>query len=227
MKNSIHLISHPLCPYVQRSVIVLTEKSIQFSRTDIDLGNKPDWFKKLSPLGRVPLLQIDNQHTLFESAVICEYLDETTPGSLHPANALEKAHHRSWIEFGSALLSNIAQLYNAQDSITLAKHRDLIPAKLMQLEPILTKNPFFAGQQFHLIDAVYGPIFRYFDVFEHVADLSVITDNMPNIQRWSEALSKRPSVKQAVADNYTELLTCFLVQRRSELSKHIDAAIDN
>ena len=55
---NLQLISHELCPYVQRSVIVLTEKSIPFIRTDIDLTNKPEWFTDLSPLGKVPVLLV-------------------------------------------------------------------------------------------------------------------------------------------------------------------------
>jgi glutathione S-transferase len=50
------LISHKLCPYVQRAVIALTEKGVPFERIDIDLANKPDWFLKISPLGKVPVL---------------------------------------------------------------------------------------------------------------------------------------------------------------------------
>jgi glutathione S-transferase len=45
------LISHTLCPYVQRAAIVLAEKGVAFERRDVDLANKPDWFKAVSPLG--------------------------------------------------------------------------------------------------------------------------------------------------------------------------------
>ena len=95
-----HLISHALCPYVQRSVITLEEKDIRYTRTDIDLANKPVWFKQKSPMSKVPLLLVDDDYVLFESAVICEYLDEVTIDSIHPTNSLEKAQHRAWIEFG-------------------------------------------------------------------------------------------------------------------------------
>ncbi len=52
------LISHKLCPYVQRAVIALNEKGAAFERVDIDLANKPDWFLKISPLGKVPVLTV-------------------------------------------------------------------------------------------------------------------------------------------------------------------------
>ena len=103
------LISHHLCPYVQRSVIVLTEKNIHHERRYIDLSDKPEWFIELSPTGKVPALRVNHQATLFESAVICEYLNEITPGSLHSSDPLLKAQHRAWIEYGSQLLNDIGR----------------------------------------------------------------------------------------------------------------------
>src|SRR6266576_319478 len=98
MAERLRLISHKLCPYVQRAVIALTEKSVAFERIDIDLANKPDWFVAISPLGKTPVLQVGNT-AIFESAVILEYLEETQSKPLHPADALVRAEHRAWIEF--------------------------------------------------------------------------------------------------------------------------------
>ena len=90
MSQKLVLISHALCPYVQRAVIALLEKNIAFERVDIDLGNKPDWFLKVSPLGKTPVLLVDGQ-PIFESAVICEYLEDTLSPRLHPAE-IGRAH---------------------------------------------------------------------------------------------------------------------------------------
>jgi glutathione S-transferase len=73
MAAHLKLISHQLCPYVQRAVIALTEKGTAFERIDIDLANKPDWFLAISPLGKTPVLQV-SETPIFESAVILEYL---------------------------------------------------------------------------------------------------------------------------------------------------------
>ena len=103
------LVSHPLCPYVQRAAIVLAEKGVAFERRDVDPAQKSDWFRAISPLGKTPVLLIDGT-AVFEPAVICEYLDETLAPQLHPADALERARHRSWMAFGSAVLNGIAAL---------------------------------------------------------------------------------------------------------------------
>ena len=220
MSNSeLHLISHTLCPYVQRSVIVLTEKGIPFKRTDIDLADKPKWFKQISPMGKVPLLSVKDK-ALFESAVICEYLDETTPGSLHPTEPLEKARHRSWIEFGSGILNSIGALYNAKTAEEFESKRIEIKNKFQQLEGEIKTGRYFDGEKFHLIDAVFGPIFRYFDVFENFVDLSIF-DKLSKVNTWRESLQKRKSVESAVSDEYSELLTKFLIERNSYLSSQI------
>ncbi len=109
---ALKLISHKLCPYVQRAAIALHEKGVRFERIDIDLANKPDWFLKISPLGKVPVLVVTRDDgkevALFESNVICEYIEETQAGAkLHPQDALVRAEHRAWMEFGSAILGDL------------------------------------------------------------------------------------------------------------------------
>lgn len=63
------LVSHYLCPYVQRAAIALGEKGVPFDRNYVDLANKPDWFKAISPLGKTPVLLV-GERPVFESAVI-------------------------------------------------------------------------------------------------------------------------------------------------------------
>ena len=78
------LISHPLCPFVQRSAIVLLEKNVPFERLNVDLSAKPDWFLALSPTGKVPMLKVRQSKgedaIIFESMAICEYINETLDG---------------------------------------------------------------------------------------------------------------------------------------------------
>lgn len=220
MSPKLHLISHVLCPYVQRAVITLLEKDIPHERTYIDLADKPDWFRNISPLGKVPLLIVDDRETLFESAVICEYLDEVTPGSLHPADHLEKAKHRASIEFGSSILNIIAGFYNAADRTTFEQKRQDLIEKFTWLENNLSDRPYFAGDRFSLVDAVYGPIFRYFDVFEAIADFDFFATT-PNIHNWRSVLLSHPSVQNAVVDDYPQRLHNFLKARNSYLSSLI------
>ena len=211
------LVSHALCPYVQRAAIVLMEKGVAFERRDVDLKNKPDWFLALSPLGKTPVLQVAGD-ALFESSVICEYLDETLEPRLHPASALERARHRSWMEFGSAVLDGIGAFYNAPDADALsARARDL-RARFERIEAVLANGPYFAGARFSIVDAVFGPVFRYFDVFDEISDFGFFRD-LPRVEAWRRQLAARASIRHAVSPEYPALLARFIRDRGTELSR--------
>lgn len=212
------LISHKLCPYVQRAVIALTEKDVPFERVDIDLSSKPEWFLKISPLGKTPVLLVDKT-AIFESAVILEYLEESQPNPLHPNDALQRAEHRGWIEFGSAVLSDIAGFYGAKDKATFdARVTALTTGKFARLEARLVAGPWFDGKSFSLVDAVFGPVFRYFDAFDGVGDFGILA-NKPKVAAWRNALAARPSVAGAVSAEYPALLRDFIDRRNSHLSE--------
>ena len=217
----LELISHHLCPYVQRAVITLLEKEIPHDRTYIDLADKPDWFRAVSPLGKVPLLRVDAE-VLFESAVICEYLDEITPGSLHPADPLQKAKHRSWIEFGSSILNSIAGFYNAPNQEGFEAKRGELISKFLWLEPDLSDRGYFSGESFSLVDAVYGPIFRYFDVIDAIDEFGIFADT-PKVDHWRRLLQSHASIQHAVTEDYEQRLLIFLKQRNSYLSKLMES----
>jgi len=220
---ALKLISHKLCPYVQRAVIALREKGVPFERIDIDLANKPDWFLKISPLGKVPVLVVrrddGSEVALFESNVICEYIEETQSGEkLHPQDALERAEHRAWMEFGSAILGDLWGLETTTDAATFESKRQAVAAKFARVEAALGTGPFFAGAQFSLVDAVFAPIFRYFDVFDQLTDLAVFADT-PKVRAWRAALAERPSVRNAVSSDYPDLLRAFLVRFNAHMLK--------
>ncbi len=219
MTPPLTLVSHALCPYVQRAAIVLDEKHVPFTRRDVDLANKSDWFRAVSPLGKTPVLLVGDM-PIFESAVICEYLDDTLEPRLHPADALQRARHRAWMEFGSAVLNDIAAFYNAPDETALQARRDALVQRFAWLETALGDGPWFAGDRFGIVDAVFGPVFRYFDTFERIDDFGFF-DAAPRVRAWRRALAQRPSVRDAAAPDYASNLLAFLHARGSALSARI------
>jgi glutathione S-transferase len=220
----LRLISHKLCPYAQRAAIALAEKGVPFERVDIDLSNKPAWFLEISPLGKVPVLLVDG-HPIFESAVILEYLEDTLEPRLHPDDTLERARHRSWIEFGSAQLNLVAGLYNAPDRAGFQEKAAALSLGFARLEGVLGDGPYFAGEDFSLVDAVYGPVFRYFDTFDAIGDFGIFT-GLGKVNRWRSALAEQPSVRDAVGEDYPERLRAFLVGRGSYVSTLLGAEVE-
>ena len=195
--SALTLVSHDLCPYVQRAAIALFEKGVAFDRVVIDLSAKPDWFLTISPLGKVPLLRVAQtgrgEAVLFESNVICEFLEETQPGpKLHPEDPLERAQHRAWMEFGSAILSDLYGLETTQDPAMFEAKRSAIAGKFARVEKALGHGPWFAGAAFSVVDAAFAPIFRYFDLFDRLADLE-LWNHVPRVRRWRSARPRPPS----------------------------------
>lgn len=225
MTHELELVSHPLCPYVQRAVIALTEKGVPFRRSDIDLADKPAWFRAISPLGKVPLLRVagagGEDAVIFESAVICEYLEDTQPRPLHPADPVERARHRAWIEFASSVLDAIAGFYAAPDADAFEAKRARLFERFQWLERNLGDGPWFAGARFALVDAAFGPVFRYFDTFERIGDFGFF-DSTPKVRAYRAALAGRPSVRGAVVPDYPERLAAFLARRGSHLARLVE-----
>jgi glutathione S-transferase len=220
--SELTLVSHVLCPYVQRAAIVLAEKGVPFSRRWVDLERKPDWFLAISPLGKTPVL-LAGGAALFESAVICEYLDETIAPRLHPEDAWQRARQRGWMEFGSSVLNTIWSFYSAPDAGALETQRGALRRQFQQVEAALhEQGPWFAGRQFGLVDAVFAPVFRYFEVFEALGEPELFA-GLPRVRAWRAALATRPSVRNAVLEDYASRLTEFLHSRRSALSARLSA----
>jgi glutathione S-transferase len=216
MPRRLTLISHHLCPYVQRAAIALAEKGVDYDRRYVDLADKPDWFKALSPLGKTPVLQV-GATAIFESAVILEYLEDTQPNPLHPEDPLRRAEHRSLIELGSAILNDIWGLYSAADAAAFAARQKLPAERFAWLERRLVAAPWFDGAEFSLVDAVFAPVFRYFDAFDRIGRHGIL-ENLPKLARWRASLATRPSVIAAVTEDYQDRLWRFLLARNSHLS---------
>jgi glutathione S-transferase len=199
----LHLISFKTCPFVQRAVITLKHKHIDYDISYIDLADPPEWFVKLSPLKKVPVLKVDDE-VLFESAVINEYLDDITGGELQPGDALERAKNRAWVEFASNMLGNLYMMKMSKDEERYNKYRQNLVDQLHRVEKHLGDGPWFNGDLFTLADTAYAPLFRQNSVAQN--RLSVIDPgNMPKVAAWAERLLALPEVRESVVDDFEDL----------------------
>jgi glutathione S-transferase len=200
----LELVSFKTCPFVQRAAIVLLEKAVPFEITYIDQAKKPDWFLKISPLGKVPLLKVDGT-ILFESAVIAEYLDEAYPPPLHPADALRRAHNRAWIEFSSTLLSSQFQMLMSPDRAAFDAAAANFGELLNRLEAELGAGPFFNGTALALVDCAFAPLFMRMAIMEPHLKLGAFAQR-PGIQAWSKLLLARAAVQRSVVPDFADVL---------------------
>lgn len=210
------LISFKLCPFVQRAVITLLHKKIDFTIEYINLQKKPDWFLEISPLGKVPLLRVKD-HVLFESAVINEYLDETHGDPMLPKDPLEKAEHRAWIEFSSSLFNAQHQLTQARREETYLKIEEDLTKKLAPLERKIGKDGFFEGKSFSLVDSAFAPFLMRSKIVADNIGIDPVSD-YKKISKWRDNLLSLPEVQKSVVEDFEDLYMEGIYERAGYLA---------
>ena len=209
------LISFKVCPFVQRSVILLKEKEVDYDIEFIDVYDPPEWFKKLSPTGKVPVMEVEGT-VLFESAVISEYIDEVYPPSLHPLNPLDKAKNRAWIEFTSPLYMGTFNLMMAKTQEEVDAAIEDMDNKLATLEVEKKNQPWFNGEDFSLVDIAMAPYFVRAQFYKKHFNLDLLKD-FPRMQQWSEALLARQTVADSVVEGFDKMLLVRMQSNESFL----------
>ncbi len=209
------LISFKICPFVQRSVILLKEKGIDYDIKFINPYEPPEWFKKISPTGKVPVLLVDDQ-PLFESAVINEYLDEVYPPSLHPADPFKKAQNRAWMEYTSPMNMSFFNMIMTKDKEEGSKVKEAFLQQLAGLDKVATHAPWFNGDDFSMVDISAAPVFTRLEFLKKNFDLDLL-DGFANLQRWSTALLARKSIADSMIEDFDELMLMRLKDSGSYL----------
>lgn len=198
-------------------MIALRAKSVEFETTYINLREKPDWFLKLSPHGKVPVLLVDDQ-PLFESNAIAEYLDETVEPRLHPADPIERARHRAWTDFTPDFSSGLSGVYYAKTKAASDAAHDMARNRLDRIEFALANDasdgPFFGGDRLCLVDAAYAPFFQRFMMADRLLQTGLL-DGYPKAKAWADALLATDIVKGSVADVFPAEFDANLTRRET------------
>ena len=218
MSQKYHLISSYTCPWVQRSVITMRAKGVDFDVTYINLRDKPDWFLEISPHGKVPVLKVDDV-PLFESNSIAEYLDEMFEPRLHPADPVKRARNRAWTDFLPTFVAGpgLNNVTYCPSEEALPEALDTARQRLSRLEDAIAKErgndgPYFNGNSLCLVDAAYGPFLQRYSISEKVLRTGLLK-NFPLVSAWSDALLANDTVTSAVPPNFPEEFEASLKRR--------------
>ena len=210
------LISFKVCPFVQRSVILLKEKSVDYDIEYIDVYNPPEWFLEISPTGKVPVMQVEGT-VLFESAVINEYIDEVYPPQIHPVDPLEKAKNRAWMEYTSPLYMGTFNIIMSKKKEDMEKALEEFSTNLAGLEKAKENKPWFNGEDFSMMDISAAPIFTRTKFIKDHCKLDLLKD-FSALQQWSDELLARQTVKDSIVDGFDELLLTRMKANESYLT---------
>lgn len=198
--SDLELFSMPLCPFAHRVRLVLAEKALTYRLTEIDLGNKPQAFLKVSPYGKVPALRHGESH-ICESAIINEYLDETFPEPpLLPRDPAARARARFWIDFANARLFAVTAslLYGPHrqnPAPALAQIADAL--RFVEIEALakrLAGGPYWLGPALSLVDLTFYPWFEQLAALEQLRGIHAPA-GLDRLTQWREAVAQRSAVR--------------------------------
>ena len=182
-------------------------KDVEFEVTFINLRDKPDWFLKISPHGKVPVLKVD-EAILFESNAIAEFLDETVPPRLHPEDPVERARNRAWTDFVPTFSSALNGIYYTKTCEEMEEGLAKAPKAVERLEEALSRQrridgPYFNGPELSLVDAAYAPFLQRFLIADRYLKTGLL-DGFPLVRAWADALMSNETVTGAVAPEFLD-----------------------
>ena len=201
--DPIKIYSSARCPYAQRTRMLMIEKEIPFELTEVDLRSKPDWFLAVSPYGKVPVI-VDDGQTIYESAIINEYLDEKYKNvPMMPKEPVERAKARIWMDYCTnkyPILSRKLLLDNGNEELQIENKKKMKESLLYIEKECFEKNangPFWLGNNISLVDLHYAPFFERFGAFKELFGVEW-PEECVKIADWWSAIQKRDSFKMTV-----------------------------
>jgi len=197
--SQVEIIGAVGCPYVQRVVLHLLETQTPFSYKNVDLQQKPEWFLKKSPLGKVPVAVWPDGQYIFESLVIVDYIDSLLPAEkqLAPADPFVRATNKAWVEYIGSIFSDSYGAIAKGSKAELEAALEPISKKFAALEEHV-KGPFFNGEKISLIDIASAPLFQRVAVFDSLLGLDAgDKSKYPKVKAWFEKLINLPALNQA------------------------------
>jgi glutathione S-transferase len=219
----LELISFRTCPFVQRAVILLLEKNVSYTiRYVEDLENPPEWFIKISPRERVPVLVADGV-SLFESQAICEFLDEITPGPrLMSENPIERARERAWFAYASEDLffPAYALSYGETEAAVIEAHHSLRES-IAKLNGEMKDRDYLSGngKKFGMADVAMAPFLYRAEWFRQKKWVDLFK-GFSNIEKWAERVTAKTSVQNSVPKDFSQLSLSGMQENKAWILTH-------
>jgi len=191
---------------VQKAMWAVHELKLEHERIDIGGafgGNKEAKYLAMNPNGLVPTLEEEDGFLLWESNSICRYLagKHDKAGVLEPKDAKQRALASQWMDWQLSVLGPaitpafwglIRTPPEKRDAAAIKASQDKTVTAMKMLEERLGKTPYVAGPNFSYGDIPVGVMcYRY-------RQLVPDRPKTPNLDRWYDAISKRPAFHEAV-----------------------------
>jgi len=185
-------------PYVRKTRVVLAEKRIDYSFELDDPWSEHSRIPDANPLGKVPVLVLDDDSTLFDSRVIVEFLDSVSPISrLIPSNNREKIEVKRWealadgvLDAATAVVLERRRPVKQKSEAAIKRHMDKIERSIAVMARDLGDKPWCTGNALTLADIACGVALGYLDFRHNTYDWRVLHANLAKL---AAKLAERPS----------------------------------
>jgi glutathione S-transferase len=197
------LIGSLTSPYARKARVVLAEKKMEYDFEIDSPWNADSGVPNLNPLGKIPVLVLDDETVLFDSRVIVEYLDNVTPNNkLMPAPNRERILVKRWEALADGVCDAATTAFleakrpaKLRDKDWIERQRGKIAAGLAFMAEELGDNTHCMGTHYSLADAAVGCalgylVFRFPDIEWQ--------ETHPNLAKLYDKLMQRPSFAETV-----------------------------
>jgi glutathione S-transferase len=193
-----------VAPNPRRVRMFLAEKEIELKTVQVDIGggeNRRPEFLAMNPLGKVPVLELDDGRYVAESLAICEYFEELQPEpSLFGTDPVERATVRMWerrmelevMRWMTGAFINSSEFFKGRVTQVPAYAdvcRELMLERLTWLDHELSARDHVAGERFSVADIT---LFCTLD-FANMVGEQYDADRFPAVARWHHRVAARPS----------------------------------
>ncbi|XP_028769868.1 glutathione S-transferase DHAR3, chloroplastic [Neltuma alba] len=172
------------CPFCQRVLLTLEEKHLPYDMKLVDLRHKPEWFLKINPEGRVPVINLDEKWVT-DSDVITQALEEKFP-SPPLGTPPEKA------SVGSKIFSTFIGFLKSKDPNDGTEQALL--SELGSLNDYLKENgPFINGKDISAVDLSLGPKLYHMEIALGHYKKWTVPDSLTSVKSYMKAIFSRDS----------------------------------
>ncbi|MFK5985666.1 MAG: glutathione S-transferase family protein [Pseudomonadota bacterium] len=217
LPESIELFLFAICPFAQRVNMSLIQSQLSYEKIMLTPGEMPDGFSNISPLGNVPVLRINKSGSIFESAVINDYIAQISPVKLEPEDALQCAQMKAWSEYSNTCMDSLMQVLQAKDEETFKQaNQNLINKFDVLSEQLQSSGPYFYGQQYTTIDSSYAPLFFRMKTLNDLFPAFSITGLPENIENWMQSLLVSDTLKASIIGDFPTIYRMFISKRAAD-----------
>jgi glutathione S-transferase len=176
----------------------LAEKKIEYQLVDTSVWDAASSVHAYNPLGKIPVLILDDNTHLYDSRVIVEYIDLVSPVSrLIPEPARQRIAVKKWEALADGVCDATALIVNErrrpgnlQSDEWIERQRRKIREGVAELARELGERAWCYGETCSLADIATGCALGYLDLRHAELEWRKL---YPNLERLAEKLGKRPS----------------------------------